>query len=246
MKEGGIQAEEEEKSRAQEGVEKLRFLRAEEERSDMAPKRALRRPAVAPRAPRIRARPAGRVEEMDDWQPAAEVNVWEVNSWSAILVQGLYWDNNAELIGVSKGVEVNSEGTWISLKAHGTTSEPLLRMLSGQPGKLVKIHLCDDPCRYLTWSETVIHASRIKKCSFEDYAWSRNAEVSVREAERDEMEILRREAAERGKGVGAPRVAPGETAVEAGDDKPEEVKKDSKKWGIPAVQGFAVHLGVCS
>ncbi|CAK9016207.1 unnamed protein product, partial [Durusdinium trenchii] len=95
---------------------------APEERSDMAPKRALRRPAVAPRAPRIRARPAGRVEEMDDWQPAAEVNVWEVNSWSAILVQGLYWDNNAELIGVSKGVEVNSEGTWISLEAHGTTS----------------------------------------------------------------------------------------------------------------------------
>lgn len=112
------------------------------------------------------------------------------------------------------------------------TSEPLLRMLSGQPNKLVKIHLCDDPCSHLTWSKTVVHASRIKRDASSrimNHAWSRNAEVSVREAERDEMEVLRREAAERGKGVGTARVAPGEAAAEAGDDRQEKVKEDSKK-----------------
>ena len=128
-----------------------------------------------------------------------------------------------------KSLEVGDDGTMLTVKAHGTTSEELLRLLSGKASKLLQVHLCDDPCSHLTWKEGLIHASRLKRCQYEDYAWSRNAEVSVREAERDEMAILRREAAERGKGVGIGAGTPGAAAEEAAREAPKETKDESSK-----------------
>lgn len=196
----------------------------------MAPKRAMRRPAAAPKRARVRARPAA-LDADDDWEKPSEVNVRELNSWPAIYIQGLYWDNNAEVIGEMISLEVGEDGTLLTVKAHGTTSEELLRLLSGKASKLLQVHLCDEPCSHLTWKEGLIHAQRLKRCHFEDHAWSRNAEVSVREAERDELAILRREAAERGKRVGVSLGAPGAAAEEAarrGRQEEEEEAEEGK------------------
>ena len=184
---------------------------------------------MAPKRVRVSRRPAAVIPDEDDWEKASEVNVRELSSWPAIYVQGLYWDNHAEVIGEMKSLEVGDDGTMLTVKAHGTTSEELLKLLSGKATKLLQIHLCDDPCSHLTWKEGLIHATRLKRCQYEDYAWSRNAEVSVREAERDEMAVLRREAAERGKGVGIGAGAPGVAAEEAAREPPKEAKDESSK-----------------
>ena len=189
----------------------------------------MRRPAAEPRRARVRPRPAMRDLDDVDWEKASEVNIRELNSWPAVYIQGLYWDNNAEVIGEVKSLEIGDEGTLLSFKAHGTTSEEILRVLSGKASKLLQVHLCDDPCSHLTWKEGLIHAQRLKRCNYEDYPWSRNAEVSVREAERDEMAVIRREAAERGKGIGAGLKAPGTTAEEADRESPEDKKEVAAK-----------------
>ena len=72
-----------------------------------------------------------------DWEKASEVNIRELNSWPAVYIQGLYWDNNAEVIGEVKPLEIGDEGTLLSFKAHGTTSEEILRVLSGKASKLL-------------------------------------------------------------------------------------------------------------
>ena len=141
----------------------------------------MRRPAAAPRRVRVRVRPAAMDPDDGDWEKASEVNIRELNAWPAIYIQGLYWDSNAEVIGEMKSLAVGEEGIMLTIKAHGTTSEELLKLLSGKASKL----LCDDPCSHLTWKEGLLHAQRLKRCQYEDYAWSRNAEVSVREAERE-------------------------------------------------------------
>ena len=75
----------------------------------------------------------------------------------------------------------------------------------------------------------MIHAQRLKRCHYEDFAWSRNAEVSVREAERDEMEVLRREAAEVGAAPGAPQRVAEEAIREPPEEKKESASKKKKK-----------------
>ncbi|CAK9058307.1 Uncharacterized protein SCF082_LOCUS31115, partial [Durusdinium trenchii] len=174
-------------------------------------------------------RPAAADPPDGGWEKASEVNIRELNSWPAIYIQGQYWDNDAEVIGEMKSLAVGDDGTMLTVKAHGTTSEELLRLLSGRASKVLQVHLCDDPCSHLVWKEGLIHAQRLKKCQFEDLPWSRNAEVSVREAERDEMEVLRKEAAERGKGVGAGLGAPGAAAEEAVREAQKEEKEPSSK-----------------
>ena len=189
----------------------------------------MRRPAGGPERPRVRRRPAAAGPPDGGWEKASEVNIWELNSWPAIYIQGQYWDNDAEVIGEMKSLAVGDDGTMLTVKAHGTTSEELLRLLSGRASKVLQVHLCDEPCSHLVWKEGLIHAQRLKRCQFEDHPWSRNAEVSVREAERDEMEVLRKEAAERGKGVGAGLGAPGAAAEEAAREAPKEEKEASSK-----------------
>ena len=118
----------------------------------MAPKRALRRPARAPERPSVRRRPAGADPPEADWEKASEVNIRELNSWPAIYIQGLYFrDNDAEVIGEMKSLAVGDDGTVMTVKAHGTTSEELLRLLSGRASKLLQIHLCDEPCSRQVW-----------------------------------------------------------------------------------------------
>ena len=117
----------------------------------MAPKRAMRRPAGGPERPRVRRRPAAAGPPDGGWEKASEVNIWELNSWPAIYIQGQYWDNDAEVIGEMKSLAVGDDGTVLTVKAHGTTSEELLRLLSGRASKLLQIHLCDEPCSHQVW-----------------------------------------------------------------------------------------------
>ena len=108
----------------------------------------MRRPAAAPKRARVRARPAAVDLDDGEWEKASEVNIRELNSWPAVYIQGLYWDNNAEVIGEVKTLEIGEDGTMLTFKAHGTTSEEVLRLLSGKSSKLLQVHLCDDPHVY--------------------------------------------------------------------------------------------------
>lgn len=114
-------------------------------------------------------------------------------------IQGKSWESEAEVVGEITGMLMGEDGAWVTLRTHGTSTESILKFISGRTRKELQVHLCDKPCSNQTWSDTTFHAERLKAVEYEDLPWGRNLEISVREAERDELEGLRREAAERGK-----------------------------------------------
>ena len=182
------------------------------------------------------ARPAAEGPPGDGWVAASEVDLRTLQEMKAVHIQGRYWDNEAEIVGEITKTLMGEDGAWTTVRVHGTSTESILKYISGQAKKELQVHLCDSPCSTMTWGDTMLHADRIKAVEYEALPWSRNLEISVRESERDELEVLRREAGERGKGRGeapkgekAKKDLPEESGEEEEGRKAEKTKAKKKE-----------------
>ncbi|CAK8987344.1 Uncharacterized protein SCF082_LOCUS930 [Durusdinium trenchii] len=179
-----------------------------------------RRPAAAVERRGILRRPAGApAPGREEWIAAGEVSSDTLLGWNWMHIKGRYWEEEVELIGKAMDVKLKDTGREVMVKASGTPSESLLRVLTGIPSRQVRLHLCSDPCAALVWDEAYIHCSLLKEADRGSMGWSQNLEAAVEKDEGDELKILREGAEElrrRGKGVGG---------------APEEKKKRKKSPG---------------
>ena len=199
----------------------------------MAPKR---RPAAEAGRPRgVRRRPAALVVESEEvWVAAEEVTLAQMEAWPLIRVQGEYWEEAVDCIVEMIELKASRGDRELLGKAMGTSSEGLLRYISGVPAKKVRLHLCGVRCDKRTWEDGLIHVTRVKR--------HRDGETSRGEAERDELERVRLEAASRGKGRGHPAVPRPEAEVTkapgtSGDSEEHKKKKKKKKKAKLKIEG---------
>ena len=197
----------------------------------MAPKR---RPAAEAGRPRVvRRRPAALVVEGEEpWVSAEEVTLAQMEAWPRMRVQGEYWEEAVDCIVEMIELKASRGDRELLAKAMGTSSEALLRYISGVPEKSVRLHLCGVRCDRRTWEDGLIHVTQVKQHRAGDVAWEKNLETSRAEAERDELERVHLEAASRGKGRGlqaGPPAAAEKVEAPGGSGDSDEKKKKKKK-----------------
>ncbi|CAK9069219.1 Cryptochrome DASH [Durusdinium trenchii] len=204
---------------------------ATERSEDMAPKR---RPAAEAGRPRVvRRRPAALDGEVEDqWVPADEVTLAQMEGWAQMRVQGEYWEEAVDCTVEMIELRASRGDRELLGKAVGTSSEALLRYISGVPEKTVRLHLCGRRCDRKTWEDGLIHVTQLKQHRAGEVSWEKNLESSRAEAERDELERVRLEAAARGKGRGlpaGPKAAAEKVDAPGVSGESEEQKKKKKK-----------------
>ena len=197
----------------------------------MAPKR---RPAAEAGRPRVvRRRPAALDGEVEDqWVPADEVTLAQMEGWAQMRVQGEYWEEAVDCTVEMIELRASRGDRELLGKAVGTSSEALLRYISGVPEKTVRLHLCGRRCDRKTWEDGLIHVTQLKQHRAGEVSWEKNLESSRAEAERDELERVRLEAAARGKGRGlpaGPKAAAEKVDAPGVSGESEEQKKKKKK-----------------
>lgn len=179
-------------------------------------------------------------EEDNPWVAAGEVTLAQLESWPLIRVQGEYWEEATDCIVEMVELKVSRGDRELLGRAKGTSSEALLRYISGVAAKTVRLHLCGRRCDSRTWEDGFLHVGQVKRHCTGDVAWEKNLESSRAEVERDELERVRDEATARGKGRGLPAEARAEVAkVEApgGSGDSEERKKKKKKKAKLKIEG---------
>ena len=187
----------------------------------------------------MRRRPAALVvEDEAPWVPAEEVTLAQMEAWPLIRVQGEYWEEAADCIVEMIELKATRGDRELLGKATGTSSEALLRYVSGVASKAVRLHLCDRR----TWADGLLHVTQVKRHRTGEVAWEKNLETSRAEAERDELESVREEAAARGKGRGAPAEArvdaeKVEAPGDSGDSEEKKKKKKKKKKAKLKIEG---------
>ena len=178
----------------------------------MAPKRArMARPAAAVPA---RRRPAAAVVapglRLID-VPAANL---EALGWIK-LIKAKYYNREVEVVGRVANVSLEGGELYLELAVAGTKDDGLLRSLSGKPGRVLKVHVCKEGCGGALTDEFLVHADEYKKVTREEAPWHTNLEEVAPPIGEDELEGLRRKAAE--------------MAKEEGRKESPKRKKDRKK-----------------
>ena len=94
------------------------------------------------------ARPAAEGPPGDGWVAASEVDLRTLQEMKAVHIQGRYWDNEAEIVGEITKTLMGEDGAWTTVRVHGTSTESILKYISGQAKKELQVHLCDSPLFY--------------------------------------------------------------------------------------------------
>ena len=107
-------------------------------------------------------------------------------------IQGVYWKEQVKVAGMPTGLIAEEGEAFVSLHASGTTSEALLKWLSGQEVKKVKVHLCKADCGQEICEDGLVHGVKVREIKADDEEeWMRNLEAVPRERG---MERIREEA----------------------------------------------------
>lgn len=132
-----------------------------------------------------------------------------------IVVEGEYWGGKCKLCGLIQGLQVKGAGdSEITLTAEGTDHEELLKWISGNPGTLVRVHLCGKACLNKVDSNGLVHGQQVRLKSREDEGgWAENLKGSL-----DELAQLRKDARQAG-----------EREPEAPERREEKKQKKKKK-----------------
>lgn len=132
----------------------------------------------------------------------------------------VYWKEETQCVGVCTRLQRDAGEWWTDIKVAGTKSEHLLKYLSGVDSRQIQGHLCQEGCAQETSGDDFIHIKKVRKLKdSEEEEWMKNL-LEVRRDERDELMVLRREAAE-----GAPEVGAEDTKKAKKLDKKEKEKK---------------------
>ena len=167
-----------------------------------APKRAarlrlgLRRPAVAG----SRRRAAGIAP---DGGGAEELKLEDLDSGKLLeghllIFEGEYWEGAVKVSGRGLNLSQGEGGKYLKIKAEGTTSDSVLKYLSGQENKTLRVHLCGKGCTHRLWQDDLIHLTKLSRWNKEAEDWMTNLNEVVPRREdpggADELGLLRREA----------------------------------------------------
>lgn len=137
----------------------------------------------------------------------------------------VYWKEKTQCAGVFKSLRFEEGEGWMELQVAGTTSEHLLKHLSGVAGGRIRGHLCPEGCAQEISADDILHLVKVKKVkkvkAGEEEDWMKNL-LAAGGDQRDELEALRREA----------RLGGGASSLrEAGDGAAQDkkAKKEKKK-----------------
>eukprot|EP00438_Fugacium_kawagutii_P007854 Skav210119 [mRNA] locus=scaffold2194:148664:154054:+ [translate_table: standard] len=193
---------------------------------EMSPKRA-RRPAAAvppPRAPRMR-RPAAPVVAVEPAKKLRHLNLVEIPTKKPLRIsRALYYGREVEVVGKVVDVKLEHGQIYGFMRVTGTRDEELLRCLSGQPDRILKVHFCEDACSGALTSELLVHGKEYLEVEEADEDWYTNlltAEAPLDENARLRMAAVMGTAPERGEGEEPPR--------EAKESSKKEKKRKAKK-----------------
>eukprot|EP00438_Fugacium_kawagutii_P021648 Skav231607 [mRNA] locus=scaffold1636:8556:16397:- [translate_table: standard] len=194
-----------------------------------APRRGLlriRRPAL--RRPAHRGEESGEEDpprgeerrgEFEDgsWVEANSLALGHLSEGAEVVAEGSYWSASCKVCGKIRGLHIlGDKSTEVVLEASGTDHEELLKWVSGQTGKKLRLHLCGTACANKVDANGLVHVVRIRKKTPEDRGgWAENLVVEL-----DELALLREEAHRRGEEAPAPK--------ESGKE-PEKTKKKRKE-----------------
>ena len=182
----------------------------------------LRRPAGA--EPPV---PGGTPEER--WARGDEVDACRVPPWE--LGEGVkvaaetasYYQQECKVAGEIQGVEVREGQVSLRLTLLGTTHEGLLKVHTGNPSAVFRLHLCPPTCNQESVADSLLHTRKLRKVKTLEGAegWMTNLEKVRPAEEQDPLALLR--IRERELGLGDP---PG---IGAAVPPAKESKKDNKK-----------------
>lgn len=176
----------------------------------MAPKRNLRRPAVAPRPARRLRRPAAAVPPAD---PAGVVSRTKLRDLSLVNLQKLgfikideadYYGRKVKVAGEVKSVAMEGLQLFLEMRAAGTTDEGLLRALGGGSDRALRVHVCDSTCEKRLTGDRLVHAEEAVQVSRTDEDWLTNIEEVVPGGGNDDELRVLRDAAGEPRGVEDP------------------------------------------
>ena len=186
--------------------------------AEMAPKRAMRRPAGAPRL----RRPAARAPDPPELQ-LIDLSLVQLKDLGLIcLPKAIYYGREVALVGKVIDVRLDGPNLYLDLEVRGTQDDALLHLLSGKPSRRMAVHVCDAACANVLSDETLVHGRSYSKVEGAPLAWHTNlVDVTPVENPEDELAALRREAEERKKG--------GDTIPKKEKKEKKEKKKDKKR-----------------
>lgn len=202
----------------------------------------LRRPAAAPaaagerraRAPLLR-RPAAAEEEAERDDLGGEIDcslisLEQCHSLQDVVVtQGSYWDAPLQVALRIKEFRVKDGHSLLTAQVLGTQNEDLLKWATGQPGQLVRAHLCPRECAGTPHEDGLIHIKKLKRLGRDREEWMGNMIPEERHPPGQDELAEMREDRERGRrareqgGLATDRPAGSPPSPE------DEKKKDRKK-----------------
>ena len=139
----------------------------------------------------------------------------------------VYWKEKTQCAGVFKSLRFEEGEGWMELQVAGTTSEHLLKHLSGVAGGRIRGHLCPEGCAQEISADDILHLVKVKKVKAgEEEDWMKNL-LAAGGDQRDELEALRREA--RLGGGASPLREAGDGAAQDKKAKKEKKKAKEKK-----------------
>ena len=136
-----------------------------------------------------------------------------------VVPDGTYYHRPVQVAGAVTSVMMSGGSVHLKLKPTGTSNEKLLKLVTGQPQKELRCHVCPPGCNQEEVAEDMVHVrvGRPMKAATEEEAWVRNLEKGDGQEE-DELALLRT------------RATPGDRGAHVGaDEKMDEDKKDAKK-----------------
>eukprot|EP00438_Fugacium_kawagutii_P018347 Skav224068 [mRNA] locus=scaffold432:46539:48939:+ [translate_table: standard] len=105
--------------------------------------------------------------------------------------KGVYNGEEVTFAGIIQKVEVEGDSAEVIIKPTGTSSESLLRHVTGAPGCQLRVHLCSEGCDQSRSNPDLIHSKRLRKPTVgKTEAWMDNLIVvdevpNLREAQQD-------------------------------------------------------------
>lgn len=118
---------------------------------------------------------------------------WVMESPMVVIEEAKYFHGDLRIAGEVLGSLNDGGRRMLRLRPLGTLSETILRMCSGQPDRVLRVHLCHQECNEEESAEDLIHAKKIRrmKGDKEEEPWTSNLQ-EVKEAEKpDELGPLR-------------------------------------------------------
>ena len=145
-------------------------------------------------------------------------------------MEGSYWGASASVAGVLQDLHVRGPSdVEVSLKVQGTNEENLLKWASGNPGEVLRVHLCGGACPERLDADNLLHGANINRRVEEDLPWMTNLVVESAPARQPAGAGLL--SGEAGGGEGADRGGEKAKSAEKKKDKEKRKRRRSRERG---------------